>query len=57
MISEIMKSKLKIKQLEDSLLLRLTSSEKSLVEDEELIEALHTTDKTTKEIYENMKCS
>lgn len=50
MLEEVTSNKQKVKDLEDNLLLRLTSTEGSLVEDESLIKVLRTTKATAEEV-------
>uniref|UniRef100_T1J281 AAA+ ATPase domain-containing protein n=1 Tax=Strigamia maritima TaxID=126957 RepID=T1J281_STRMM len=54
LIEQVMKNKQYIKQLEDNLLHRLTSTECSLVDDEDLIDVLQHTKATAKEVSEKL---
>ena len=54
LMKEVTANKINIKELEDSLLFRLTTTEGSLVDDESLIEVLKTTKKTAEEVTHNL---
>ena len=54
LMEEVTANKKKMKELEDNLLYRLTSTKGSLVDDESLIEVLRTTKKTAEEVNHNL---
>lgn len=54
LLKEVMANKRKMKELEDNLLYRLTSTEGSLVEDESLIEVLRVTKETAIDVKEKL---
>ena len=54
LMEEVTSNTRKIKELEDSLLYRLTTTKGSLVDDESLIEMLKTTKKTAEEVTHNL---
>ena len=55
LVEEVMANKKKMKELEDNLLYRLTSTEGSLVDDDKLIEVLFTTKATAVEVTEKLR--
>lgn len=55
LMEEVTSNNLKMKELEDNLLYRLTSTQGSLVEDESLIEVLRVTKTTSEEVREKLK--
>ena len=54
LMEEVTANKKKMKELEDNLLYRLTTTKGSLVDDESLIEVLRTTKKTAEEVNHNL---
>ena len=54
LMEEVTANKKKMKELEDNLLYRLTSTKGSLVDDESLIEVLRVTKKTAEEVTQNL---
>ena len=54
LMEEVTANKRKMKDLEDNLLYRLTSTQGSLVEDESLIAVLSTTKQTSEEVSEKL---
>ena len=55
LVEEVTANKKKMKELEDNLLYRLTSTEGSLVDDDKLIEVLYTTKSTAEEVQEKLR--
>ncbi len=55
LMEEVNANKKKMKELEDNLLYRLTTTKGSLVDDESLIQVLRTTKKTAEEVNHNLK--
>ncbi len=56
-MEDVASNKRKMKDLEDNLLYRLTSTEGSLVEDESLIQVLKTTKETALDVKEKLSVS